>query len=122
MDRVMSVKITDILTISLFLLLTLRVTLAYPFGLQNFVVPKEPAAVDQSEYWNELLDDGGTNVPKKRGCVGFPCVYTHMAERAGRASIERYIAKLIEDCMNDDHCNPGKRKRRSLVKLLKQRR
>lgn len=115
-------KITEILTIALFLLLTLRVTLAYPFGLQQFVVPKESEDNEQSNYWNDLLEDQGTNIPVKRGCVGFPCVYTHMAERAGRASIERYIARLIEDCMNDAHCNPGKRKRRSLLKELKQRR
>ena len=44
---------------------------------------------------------------EKRGCSGFPCVYTHMAERAGRASIERYIAQLIQNCMHDASCNPG---------------
>lgn len=43
----------------------------------------------------------------KRDCAGFPCMYTHMAEKAGRASLFRALARIIDDCAADPRCNPG---------------
>lgn len=35
-------------------------------------------------------------------------MYTHMAEKAGRASLFRALARIIDDCAADPRCNPGK--------------
>lgn len=34
-------------------------------------------------------------------------MYTHMAEKAGRASLFRALARIIDDCAADPRCNPG---------------
>ncbi|VDI71784.1 Hypothetical predicted protein [Mytilus galloprovincialis] len=49
--------------------------------------------------------------PSKRDCAGFPCMYTHLSAKAGRASLYRKLARLIDDCISDLNCNPGRRKR-----------
>lgn len=43
----------------------------------------------------------------KRDCAGFPCMYAHMAEKAGRASLFRALARIIDDCAANPYCNPG---------------
>lgn len=45
--------------------------------------------------------------PSKRDCAGFPCMYTHLSAKAGRASLYRKLARLIDDCISDLNCNPG---------------
>lgn len=34
-------------------------------------------------------------------------MYTHMAEKAGRASLFRALARIIDNCAADPRCNPG---------------
>ncbi|KAK6191464.1 hypothetical protein SNE40_003148 [Patella caerulea] len=50
----------------------------------------------------------------KRGCSGFPCMYTHLGAKAGRQALMRSLMSIIDDCANDPSCSPGKRRKRSL--------
>ena len=45
---------------------------------------------------------------QKRVCNGFPCMYSHLGTKAGRASLYRTLASFIDDCLNDASCDPGK--------------
>ncbi|KAH3870770.1 uncharacterized protein LOC127868337 [Dreissena polymorpha] len=47
----------------------------------------------------------------KRACNGFPCMYSHLGTKAGRASLYKILASFIDDCFSDPACNPGRRKR-----------
>lgn len=50
----------------------------------------------------------------KRGCKGFPCMYTHMGGSAGNASIKKAKLMLLRECVADPMCSPiGKRSVRS---------
>lgn len=35
-------------------------------------------------------------------------MYTHLSAKAGRASLYRQLARLIDDCVANPRCNPGK--------------
>jgi hypothetical protein len=35
-------------------------------------------------------------------------MYTHLSAKAGRASLYRKLARLIDDCVANPSCNPGK--------------
>ncbi|ESO97580.1 hypothetical protein LOTGIDRAFT_152669 [Lottia gigantea] len=43
----------------------------------------------------------------KRGCSGFPCMYTHLGAKAGRQELMRTLMSLIDDCAGDIACSPG---------------
>ena len=50
------------------------------------------------------------SVMHKRGCKGFPCMYTHMGGSAGNASIKKAKLMLLRECVADPSCfSPGKR-------------
>ena len=47
----------------------------------------------------------------KRGCKGFPCMYTHMGGSAGNASIKKAKLMLLRECVADPQCfSPGKKR------------
>lgn len=61
----------------------------------------------QAEYDKSLKDS-------KRSCNGFPCMYTHLGSKAGKASKYKSLIKIIHSCVHDPNCSPGKRRRRSV--------
>ncbi|XP_061168977.1 uncharacterized protein LOC133178246 [Saccostrea echinata] len=104
----MSVNYSYIISLlTIFLCTLISITIAFP--LDELEVIETPD--DWSIYKNQdnLI---------KRDCAGFPCMYTHMAEKAGRASLFRALARIIDDCAADPRCNPGRRKR-SVLRMLR---
>lgn len=58
--------------------------------------------------------DSGTNSRRKRGCSGFPCMFTHMGGSAGKASIRKEKLSMLRECIADPNCfSIGKRARPS---------
>ncbi|XP_041366272.1 uncharacterized protein LOC121381164 [Gigantopelta aegis] len=57
---------------------------------------------------------------RKRGCDGFPCMYSHLGAKAGRKAMMRTLMTIIDDCAHDVMCSPGKRRRkRNAIKILR---
>lgn len=104
----MSVNYSYILfLLTIFICTIISLTVAFP--LDELEVIQAPEEWSISENSDDLI---------KRDCAGFPCMYTHMAEKAGRASLFRALARIIDDCAADPRCNPGRRKR-SVLRMLR---
>ena len=43
----------------------------------------------------------------KRGCNGFPCMYTHLGAKAGRNRMLKSMYMLLHKCAMDPSCSPG---------------
>lgn len=43
---------------------------------------------------------------QRRGCSGFPCMYSHLGTKAGKASLYKTLASFIDDCFSDPLCDP----------------
>ena len=68
------------------------------------------------EKWLIMIQNQGqnrlhlNNILHKRGCKGFPCMYTHMGGSAGNASIKKAKLMLLKECVADPSCfSIGKR-------------
>ena len=55
----------------------------------------------------DASDERAREIPK-RICDGFPCMYSHLGTKAGRASLYKTLAGFIDDCLNDASCDPGR--------------
>ncbi|XP_048728602.1 uncharacterized protein LOC125646399 [Ostrea edulis] len=96
-----------IFLLTIFLCTVISLTIAFP--LDELQVLQTPDEWSDSESSDNLI---------KRDCAGFPCMYAHMAEKAGRASLFRALARIIDDCAANPYCNPGRRKR-SVLRILR---
>ncbi|KAL8618728.1 hypothetical protein ACOMHN_015139 [Nucella lapillus] len=55
---------------------------------------------------------------RRQGCGMFPCAYTHLAKLVGRFAMLRSVMRMLSECANRHDCSPGKRRKRSLHRLL----
>lgn len=117
----MSLRIVTFLTSMLvFLIIEQSFSLAFPYP--EYLLKTHEDDIfnndDSGEPWDNI--EISHDVPSKRDCAGFPCMYTHLSAKAGRASLYRKLARLIDDCVANPSCNPGRRKRSitSALKLL----
>ncbi|CAH1786871.1 unnamed protein product [Owenia fusiformis] len=46
---------------------------------------------------------------EKRKCGGFPCIYSQLGAKMGQASLHAHRGNLMQNCMNDPYCSPGRR-------------
>lgn len=103
---------TTILTVC-FVLLTLsaQMTLALSLRLskilqQNDQTREAQELKEPQQNWLDTRSEGDP-VLQKRTCNTFPCMYSHLGTKAGRASLYRTLAGFIDDCLNDASCDPG---------------
>ena len=85
----------------------------YGFQIQNTIAPferwLESKRYIQDQDYKRLFPN---SVMQKRGCKGFPCMYTHMGGSAGNASIKKAKLMLLKECVADPSCfSIGKRSR-----------
>ncbi|XP_063398667.1 uncharacterized protein LOC134683348 [Mytilus trossulus] len=108
----MSVRLITILScFTILVILHNSLILAYPYP--EYLLQSQDDDIFQNEdtpqSWSNI--EQPIETPSKRDCAGFPCMYTHLSAKAGRASLYRKLARLIDDCISDLNCNPGRRKR-----------
>lgn len=109
----MSVKTCTVISL-IFLIQALLTSLAssYPLALKDYLDIQEQLEQKekkQDSNWSNLATDVNPSPEKRLGCSAFPCMYTHMAAKAGRASLYRTLAKYIDECVMDPNCVPVKR-------------
>ncbi|KAK3576144.1 hypothetical protein CHS0354_016302 [Potamilus streckersoni] len=106
---------TRMLTKQLFLiLLCLHLALSLSLGSLSRILQQEKQqdALESSWPLQKIEAEDGDVLKKK--CEGFPCMYNHIASKAGHAERDRTLYGLISGCMRSLSCDPGKRRKRSL--------
>ena len=83
----------------------------YGFRIRNSLTPYErwleSKQYIQDQDYKHLFSN---SVMHKRGCKGFPCMYTHMGGSAGNASIKKAKLRALRECIADPFCSSiGKR-------------
>ncbi|KAL4225769.1 hypothetical protein ACF0H5_016458 [Mactra antiquata] len=68
---------------------------------------------------NRINTSGLRHLLQRRTCDGFPCMYSHLGTKAGRASLYKTLASFIDDCFTDPACDPGRRKRQDKSSNIK---
>ncbi len=95
----------------------LTVHRAAGFRVENRFSPYEKWLLRKKLILDEnLQQQAGTDsstsdiLKSKRGCNGFPCMFTHMGGSAGNASLRKAKLSMLRECVSDPDCfSIGKR-------------